>query len=92
MNNARFEEIKALVYEIGMKISSEYFCVSEIEFIIQETALSDEDREFARAKYIRKMTNEKLLDHMNWGSLSTVIAHNKKVSKALKITCQRIFK
>ena len=92
MNNLREREIKNLVEKLGMKISAEYFCVSEIELIIQETPLSDEDRRFARAKFIRKMTNEKLLDYMNWGSLNTVIAHSKKVSLALKTTCQRIFK
>lgn len=92
MNTLRESEIRKLVDNLGMKITSEYFCVSEIELIICETPLSDEDREFARAKYIRKMTNEKLLEHMNWGSLNTVIAHGKKVSIALKTTCQRIFK
>ncbi len=88
----RLDELKEIIKNKGMKISFKDFAIYEIEIIINQTVLNDVDKEFAKLKYIKNMTNEKISERMGWSSPNTVISHCNKVSHSLKMTCQRIFK
>lgn len=91
ISDARLEEIRLMLKEKGNNISFKDFAVYEIEIIIEQTPMSNENKEFAKAKYIKRLTHDELLDHMGWGSPNTVTKRTKKISNALKSTCRKIF-
>lgn len=87
----RWNEICQIVKEKGMKISNRDFTNSEIIFIINETALSEIEKEGAILCWIKKVKLYKIAQKYNY-SESAVKYHKKKVSKMLRTTCNRIFK
>lgn len=90
-SEARWTEICNLVREKGMRISYNDFTSSEIDCIINETPLSFNQAEGARMYYIKKCKLREIANTLNYSD-SNIKYYKKKVSKALRTTCCRIFK
>lgn len=88
---ARWNECCDLVATKGMHISNNDFTTSEIEVIINETALTDSEKEAARLRYIKHVRLKDIAARFNY-SESDIKYRRRKVSKALRTTCLRIFK
>lgn len=88
---ARWNELCELVKTKGMKVTSKDFTVSEIEFIISETPLSNVERDGAIRFYVKHMSLDSISNIVSY-SYSTVKYHKKRISKSLRETCCRIFK
>lgn len=88
---ARWNECCDLVATKGMHTSSSDFTASEIEVIINETTLTDNEKEAARLRYIKHVRLKDIAMRFNY-SESDIKYRRRKVSKALRTTCLRIFK
>lgn len=87
----RWNEICELVSRKGMKISANDFTANEIRFIINETTLSEKEKEGAIMYFVNKEKQIVIAYHLKYSD-STIKYHKKKVSRKLRETCCRIFK
>lgn len=87
----RFQALKELVADKKMKVTNKDFAVYEIELIIEQTPFSEKDRKIARLKYIDKLTNEDILDRVDYYSINTIKNHIKRISFELRTTCNKLF-
>lgn len=86
----RWTHIVKLVNELGNRINCTYFTKSELRYLIDETPLSEKQRQGAIDYYINKV---KIIDLANkYGySESQIQYYHRKIREALKKTCIRVF-
>ena len=83
-------KLKALVKEKGVLITPEDLLVPEVEWIISNTTLTEEDRQFAELRYIKGKSSYKVMEELGWYSTNTFTRHNKKVWARLIQTLIRL--
>lgn len=64
--------------------------ISELRWLIDCTALSEEDRRFAELRYIQGKKAKDIMEELEWYSTKTFSRHNKKVWARLVQTLHRL--
>lgn len=89
-SEARWNQLCELVKSKGMSISNRDLTTSEIQLVIDETALSDNQRKGAILYYIHHVKIKDLQERFGYDK-SGILYYKKKISLALRQTCNKIF-
>lgn len=90
MDQGRVKYFKSLSEEEINALSHEDFTVSEIQEILNDTALSKIDRKIAHDRFIDCMTLEEISAKENY-DIKTVMSHMDKICKKFVKTCKKYF-
>lgn len=91
MTEQRWIDVCNLVKQKGMSVYYKDFTTSEIQLIINETPLSEKQKQGAELYYINRVKQDDIALRFGY-SESTIKYYKKKISYALRETACRIFK
>lgn len=89
--DSRWDEIVADVKSCGMDIDFTHFYPNEIEFILNETRMTDNERKGGILLFCKALTKKQICDRLGV-SRATLWRHEKKVRAEIRRTCCRMFK
>lgn len=91
MSDLSFKEFYKRYLTDNNLITYKDFTTSEIIHIIEETSLSERDKEIARLRYIECKSEEEI-SYKLMIDKKTVHSNLPKISSALKQTCKKLYK
>ena len=71
--------LRSLIACKGENIQPKDLLTPEIKLLIEATALTEVDKRFAYYRYVDGLSQNSVMDKMDWYSTSTFTMHNKKV-------------
>lgn len=82
--------LREISAEKGDGIRHSDLLIPELRWLIDCTALSEEDRRFAELRYIQGKKAKDIMEELEWYSAKTFSRHNKKVWARLVQTLHRL--
>lgn len=82
--------LKEILAEKGDSIQPGDLLIPELQWLINCTQLSEEDRRFAELRYIQGKKSKDVMEDLEWYSTKTFTRHNKKVWAKLVQTLHRL--
>ena len=90
-NNAQMlDNLRKTLADRGEGVKHCDFLIPELQWLINCTALSEEDRRFAELRYIQGKKAKDIMEELEWYSTKTFSRHNKKVWARLVQTLRRL--
>jgi hypothetical protein len=84
-----FERFKGITNEEKAALTFDDFTVSELKFLIEETVLTDRDRQIAELKLCRAFTIERICNKFDYDD-KTIEAAVFKIKDKVKKTIQKV--
>ena len=84
------DNLRKTMVSKGESISHSDLLIPELMWLIDCTALSEEDRRFAELRYIQGKKAKEIMEELEWYSTKTFSRHNKKVWARLVQTLHRL--
>lgn len=84
-----FERFNGITKEEKANLTFDDFTVSEIKYLIEETVLSDRDRQIAELKLCRAFTVERICSKLDYDD-KTIETAVLKIKEKVKKTIQKV--